>query len=349
MKLRLPKTRRSEGGLDRRAVDELIGDRSPIDAIAPLMEANRELHDPEIERRLLELRHGAFSELDGPGGVTPSAPAERPAADDEGLPALTAEELSADAVRAAILGYGSVLVRGLISAERAASLKDDLDRAFEARDAHVAGRPAEETSPWFEPFEPAPEYDFGKPQWNRFKRGGGSVWAADSPRVMFELLDAYESVGLTGLIEEYIGERPALSMHKSVLRRVTPDTGTDWHQDGAFLGEGIRTINVWLALTACGRDAPGLDVVPRRFDDVLETGTEGAIFDWAISPKLVDEILDGVPPARPTFAPGDAILFDELNLHRTAAEPEMTGVRYATETWCFAPSVYPPEQVPFVV
>ena len=34
-------------------------------------------------------------------------------------------------------------------------------------------------------------------------------------------------------------------------------SNTDWHQDGAFLGKGIRALNVWVALTDCGVDAPG--------------------------------------------------------------------------------------------
>ena len=78
-----------------------------------------------------------------------------------------------------------------------------------------------------------------------------------------------------------------LSANKCTLRRVPIDANTDWHQDGAFLGAGIRALNVWLALSDCGVDAPGLDLVPRRFDDVLETGTGGAIFDWAVGPDVV--------------------------------------------------------------
>ena len=36
------------------------------------------------------------------------------------------------------------------------------------------------------------------------------------------------------------GERPALSANKATLRRVPVKTSTDWHQDGAFLGQDIR-------------------------------------------------------------------------------------------------------------
>jgi hypothetical protein len=52
---------------------------------------------------------------------------------------------------------------------------------------------------------------------------------------------------------------------------------------------------------------------------------------------------------RPIFEPGDAVLFDHLCLHRTAAEPDMPKLRYATETWCFAPSSFPIKQIPIVV
>ena len=51
---------------------------------------------------------------------------------------------------------------------------------------------------------------------------------------------------------------------------------------------------------------------------------------------------------RPIFEPGDALLFDERFLHRTAVEPEMTRERYAIESWFFAPSHYPGDQIPLV-
>jgi hypothetical protein len=55
-----------------------------------------------------------------------------------------------------------------------------------------------------------------------------------------------------------------------------------------------------------------------------------------------------LPVLRPAFEPGDALLFDEPFLHRTAVSPGMTRERYAIETWFFAPSVYPGKQIPLV-
>jgi hypothetical protein len=148
------------------------------------------------------------------------------------------------------------------------------------------------------------------------------------------------------LVTAHLGERPFLSANKCTLRRVPVDSNTSWHQDGAFLGAEIRTINLWLSLSDCGVDAPGLDILPRRVDEVLETGTRGAIFDWSVSDSIVDELAVDVPVVRPVFAPGDAVLFDHLLVHRTAVAPGMTRERHAIETWMFTPSGYPEAQIP---
>jgi hypothetical protein len=150
------------------------------------------------------------------------------------------------------------------------------------------------------------------------------------------------------VIAGYLGERPALAVDKCTLRKVPLDTSTDWHQDGAFLGSGIRTVNLWVALTRCGEDAPGLDIVPARLDGIVETGTEGATFQWSVGQGVVDKVATAAPVRRPVFEPGDALFFDDLFLHRTAIDAAMTHERHAIESWFFAPSVYPEKYVPMV-
>ena len=81
--------------------------------------------------------------------------------------------------------------------------------------------------------------------------------------------------GLRQVIRGYLGEVPAISMQKCTMRKVDPDSGSGWHQDGAFLGE-VRALNVWLSLSRCGDLAPGLDVISTRLDEIVPTGTEGA-------------------------------------------------------------------------
>lgn len=330
---------------------EPVDSADPLAELEQLMQANRGGSDPSIEKRIVQLRHEAFAQLDrtAPGRSPDTEAVVDQLPRPDGLPEIAASELSSDAIRDGILGGGSLVIRGLLDPGRAERMRAGIDETFAQRDAHLDGADVAETTPWFDPFAPSPAYGLDPAQWNRMKKGGHAVWAPDSPRMMFELLDAFGASGLSDTISDYLGERPALSMNKSVLRRVSPESGTDWHQDGAFLGRGIRTCNVWIALSRCGDVAPGLDIVARRFDEIVETGTEGAMFPWAVSPQKVEEARQGAEVARPTFEPGDAVLFDHFCLHRTAVGPGMTEDRYATETWCFAPSVYPDKTVPLVL
>ncbi len=72
------------------------------------------------------------------------------------------------------------------------------------------------------------------------------------------------------------------------------------------------------------------------------------MFDWSVSPHVVAEAAADAPVIRPDFAAGDALLFDHMFLHRTAAGPGMSRERYAMENWFFAPSAYPEGQFPLL-
>ena len=318
-----------------------------LEAIQLLTEANRARRDPRLETRLVKLRHEVFPSLRRPSPELRTAEivAEEPAAP---FAATDPSDLTVAALRRGLAQHGCVFVRGLTTAERAEGLARGIDRALDAFDACTAasGPQAASASPWYVPFAPqAGEYRVGGRR--GWVRASGGLWTADSPRMLFELLDVVDETGIGALVEAYLGERPALSANKCTLRRVPVDTNTNWHQDGAFLGREVRTLNLWLALSPCGTDAPGLDIVPRRFEEVLATGTDGALFDWSVSPALVSEVATG-PNAvqRPEFSPGDALLFDHLFLHRTGVDPGMTRERWAIETWFFAPSAYPAGQIP---
>jgi hypothetical protein len=318
-----------------------------LEAVELLTEFNREHRDPEIERLLVRWRHDAFAFVDRTGGL-PSWPREMPDPFPEvdGVPEVDVSELTPDVVGGAIVNHGCLKVRGLVDPQRVGVLIDDIDRAFDAFDAWKDGAALADTIPWCVPFKPGPDYNVGAAR--QWVRQGGGVWTVDSPRAMFDLIETFEMAGLGDVLTGYLGERPCLSVKKCTLRRVPVDTGTDWHQDGSFLGEGIRTVNVWLALTDCGVDAPALDLVPRRMPGIVETGSHGAMFDWSVGPGMVEIVADGAPVLRPEFAAGDALLFDERFLHRTGVSPGMTRERYAVESWFFAPSKYPVDQVPVV-
>jgi hypothetical protein len=328
-----------------------------LEAIDALTAANRQSRRTELERRLVRLRSDAFLALDRSHGPAhwPVWPPGHPLPARRAPPVVEAGQLTAQVLSTAILRHGCLHVRRVVPDERVAELVAGIDRAFAAAEAFETGADASETAPWFEPFRPSDAYPkpMGRQVGNRRRwvREADGVWAADSPRMLYELFEVFDAVGLRRVVTEYLGERPALAVDKCTLRRVGLDTSTNWHQDGAFLaskGE-IHTVNVWMSLSHCGVDAPGLDVVPKRLDGLAETGTRGASFRWSVGHPVVEDVAGDAGICRPVFEPGDVLLFDENFLHRTAIDSAMTRERYAIETWFFAPSVYPEQYVPLVV
>lgn len=323
-----------------------------VEAVRSYTAAVKERPDPAIERHLVGLRHRAFTSVDRSGGreVWP------PDVPDlfEGVqepPEIDVRDLTADKLASAIRHHGCLLVRNLLDADQVTRFRDDIDRSLAAFRARIAGDASPDLDEWCSFFEPVGEYTAYDVMGGRhFLAPQGSMYTGDSPRALFDLLDFFEGASLRSVLTEYFGERPALSLKKGTLRHVPATGGTSWHQDGAFMARGIRSCNVWVTLTACGGDAkaPGLEFLPRQFDELVETGTHGAIFEWSVGDGLADQFAAETPVVRPVFAPGDALLFDDLFLHRTAIDPGMDTPRYALEHWFFAPSHYPPEQLPIL-
>jgi Phytanoyl-CoA dioxygenase (PhyH) len=317
------------------------------EAIAVLTSANREHLDAAVELRLAELRHAAFQDLDRAARFPEWHPAVSTVpVVTRGVPELPRNALTADAVRANVLAHGSVLVRRYVPPPAVEAFVDGIDAAFEIWSSLRRPYAKPTGSPWFEslPLDETSKASLGR----TWVTNGAGLLIADSPRLLFMLLETFESLGLREVVTEYLGERPVMSANKCTLRRVPVDTNAGWHQDGAFLGADVRALNVWLALSDCGIDAPSLDIVPRRFDGIVETGTHGSYFDWAVGAELVDDIAQETPVIRPVFAAGDVLMFDDKLLHRTATDPSMSRPRYAIETWFFAPSYYPEGHVPLV-
>jgi hypothetical protein len=314
--------------------------------IERLTDANLARRDPEIERRLLRLRHKAGIALGSEASAEPRFPEPAFDALPQGdVAQVTPAELTPELLRAAILRNGALLVRGLLDSADAANMVAEIDRAFEARDATDAD--ALKAQGYYEPFDAEPPYDLSERGWVTSADG---MWTADSPRLMFDVVEAVERSGLREVATGYLGERPTISINKCTLRRVRPDVvqgnaGISWHQDGAFLGE-VRALNVWLCLSHCGDDAPGLDIIPKRIDHIVPTGTEGAAFHWSLSQAAVLEAAGDVGIQRPIFEPGDVMLFDELFLHATGADIRMPNTRYAVESWFFGPSKFPQDYAP---
>lgn len=295
-------------------------------------------------REMLAARHRAgIALLDHPpaGGAFPEP--DFAALPEGAVPEVTREELTPALVRAAFLRSGCLLVRGLVPPDEVDRLLGEIDRALTARAEGTAG---------YEPFATDPRYE--RIAFDRgviSAEGWGGLWPADAPEAADAMFETFRRAGLLELAQGYLGEHPAISVNKSLLRRVdppAPDAGgspSAWHQDGAFLG-GVRALNVWLALSRCGDVAPGMDLVPRRLEHIVPAGTEGAAFDWSVSQRVAEECAGEKGIVRPIFEPGDVLLFDELFLHATAAVPGMANPRYAVECWFFAPSAFPDGYAP---
>lgn len=333
---------------------DLLAEADALEARGQILDAIDLLHGatatdahPEVENRLAVLRHDAFGALDkAPGFDSWPVPVEGlDRSEPAHIPQIAPGELTAEGVRRAISAHGCVYVPGLLSAELVQEFVDGIDHVLALRKANE-GRPLDAHSSWLVTL-PVPPAEAGTLA-RKWVAGDGGGLMCDSPHLLERILSTYEDLGLKALLTEYFGERPVLSANKGTLRRARLNGGTDWHQDGAFLGRNLRSLNVWVTLTDCGVDAPTMDIVPRRFEDIQETGTGGAIFDWAVGPEVVDRLAADAPVVRPNFRAGDCMLFDDMLLHRTALSPEMTRTRHALEAWFFAPSAYPSGQVPIV-
>jgi hypothetical protein len=318
-----------------------------LEEIDALRRANRERRDAELDRRLLRLRHLAgIQVLDR----APADPAYAEASigslpNGSSPPEVGPGELTPALLRAAILRHGCLLVRGLLDAHEALGLAEDIDRAFDAREALSSGGSAPEG--YYEPFSLEPP--FGDLDYRLWIEQAGGVLAVDCPKPTFDMLEAFDRAGLPEVVHAYLGERAVISAQKCTLRKVEPELPGHWHQDGKFLGQ-VRALNVWLSLSRCGDEAPGLDIVPRRVDRLLASGVEaGTMFPIHIPDELVVEAAGDAGILRPIFEPGDALLFDELFVHQTGSDPEMPNPRYAIESWFFGPSAFPGDYAPLAV
>lgn len=311
------------------------------EAIELLSAANRAGRDTALEVEIRRLRNllgvamlanpAADPSYAAPGGEVP------PAGEQSGVPETTPAGLDAGVLRAAVLSHGALLVRGLVDRELALRLADDIERSFDVR-----AERRDDPDGYYAEMQPEPPGRIAERPW--IEEGGG-VLAVDSPRLLFEMVQAFEDAGLRDVIEGYLGESPAISGQKCTLRKVAPGVAAGWHQDGKFMGD-VRAINVWLSLSRCGDLAPSMDIVPKRLEEYVRTEGPGTMLPNQVGQFDVEEAAGDVAIVRPIFEPGDALIFDHLFLHATGADPSMPNPRYAIESWFFGPSAYPDNYVP---
>jgi Phytanoyl-CoA dioxygenase (PhyH) len=332
-----------------RVVDDFEGTDAELAAeIGRLAEENRVHPSRVTERRLMALRHIDGMRALNPNGASPAFPEPDTARlPPEGtIPEFPAQELTPGLVRAAILRDGFILVRGLVDRDEAVRFGELIDRAFVEREKILGGQEAEVG--YYEEFLPGtPEYAEALSVRPWIREGGG-VLAADSPTLSAQMVELFKQANLLTLVEGYLGERPLISLQKTTLRKAEPSVAGAWHQDGSFMGD-VRALNLWLSLSRCGDEAPGLDLVPRRLDYLVTQQTEEAVLAIQVSQAMAEEAAGDKEIIRPIFEPGDALLFDDMFLHQTGSDPSMPKPRYAIENWFFGASGFPVEYGPISV
>ncbi|MCC5953275.1 MAG: phytanoyl-CoA dioxygenase family protein [Acidimicrobiia bacterium] len=239
----------------------------------------------------------------------------------DGLPELDATLLSTDVLAAGIQHRGAVVVRSMLRHRHVDRLRDHL--GHEPRPIVVGPRRG---------------------------HAGPAVDRTAVTTAMNDLFAAYGDAGLPELVTEYLGDRPVAVKSRTLLKRnprPRPSSpGLGWHQDGAFFGGRCHALNVWTALTPCGLDRSSLGIVPTRVPRVLghKPGTYNLNADGR---RQLKGLLTRHPMEVPVLEPGDALLFDELTLHRTSPPGTNTApFRDVAITWLFAPDRVPGHTTP---
>ena len=290
--------------------------------IKSLSEQNRASHSPDLEAELVRLRMDeGRRRCDGSSSAIVTRPSSTDLFSDiQGLPEIPATELSGATLAAGILHHGALLVRGLYQPTQLATLR-------ELAAAQEGERPWDEVPP--------------------------EHWA----RSLFILLEIYRDSGLLEAVGDYLGDEPVILTERTKLRnrRAGRDnySAIPWHQDVNFFGTRSFAVNCWAAVTSCGKDNPGLGFIPCRTEQRIGWAEKNGIaplnYGNTMPTNALNELTARHPAVYPVLQPGDALLFDEMTVHRTASRPWKMKVQTVTISWFFRASGFPASGIPLAV
>jgi hypothetical protein len=234
---------------------------------------------------------------------------------DGGRPEIEASGASASELDRLLANCGGVLLRHFLDAALARSLVELAERLLREREEERARGPLSDKRE------------------REYLRGNFSYRELNQ-RFPHEA-NAIRHPLYVGLATRYLGKEPE-PWHITAIRRVMPgDAATvlPFHQDQAVL---IRpSLNLWVALTRCGRTAPGLEIAVSNRTDLLETyspeETQFATNRSQIKPELVEKTFGSDALWRPEFEPGDAMIFKGTTVHRSHVTTAMTESRLDAE------------------
>lgn len=138
------------------------------------------------------------------------------------------------------------------------------------------------------------------------------------------------------LARHYLGKQEPTQNPSSFIRALVPgpnDQRLPFHQDQTILAAPL--LNVWIPLTPCGRDAPGLEVAvagERKQLAVAGSPDHPVVVERSrIDEALVEKTYGTDALWAPEFETGDALVFTGVTVHRTHIRPEMTKSRLSVE------------------
>jgi hypothetical protein len=129
--------------------------------------------------------------------------------------------------------------------------------------------------------------------------------------------------GVLAAIETYLGGPPRFVADGSYNRhrRGVPASGLCvYHQDGRIGNRLTREVTCWVPLVACGRHAPGVELVARRFFGFFPLG-DGHPSARRAADLLPNDLIVPGTTITPAFEAGDVLVFDKFTPHRTQPLP----------------------------
>ena len=237
-----------------------------------------------------------------------------------GLPEITAGELSESTLAAGLLHHGALLVRGLYSSPEVSMLQ---------------------------------QMAMAQGQAGRWDELSSEAWA----HTVFTLLELYNNNGLLEAVRPYLGGVPVMLAERTKLRqrRGGKDNlaAIPWHQDVNFYGKKTYAVNCWAAVTSCGEDNPGLGIVPCRTEQRIgwseKDGIAPLYFGSSMADSAFEQLTKRYPAVYPVLQPGDALIFDEMTMHCTAPRPWKQKLQTVTISWFFRASGFPDRGIPLAV
>ena len=279
------------------------------------------------------------------------------------VPEVEADALTVDIVKRAISEKGCLIVRNFLNEKEAQQMQSYVDYSFNLHD-----KPEGKVSQYLlKQVELAKAVEHAKDDIAKHRETNdtytditkiasklvrtlgqsSSQLTATTPIITDKILALYDRKGLKNLLNDYFENEPCVSIYKWVLRKaMSPPVPIDFHQDGAFMGPSIDSLNVWVSLSHCGgdSDAPGMDFVPVRLKSEFGKGTGS--MNWTVAESAVHDVYGEQAVVAPRFNRGDALFFDHFLVHRTQHVADCARNRYAVETWFFDSVNFPKNQIP---